>query len=131
MVVAAILAACAGCGSKPPTATDRTREERAETARDAQKAAERARETLSKRLDELDNEIDKVEQRAKKATGKAKARLEEQGRELRADARKLRARMSTWDDKAESAWRTAKREVEEGLEKTQNAIKKLVDDIKD
>jgi len=98
--------------------------------RAAQKEAETARGKIAARLDQLDSEIERVERKADKATGKAKAKLKEQSQELRADARRLRDRMSTWDDKVESAWKTTKREVEEGLDKTENAIKNLVDDVK-
>jgi hypothetical protein len=57
--------------------------------------------------------------------------MEEEAREMRAEAKKLRDRMSTWDEKTESAWRTTKREVEEGLDKTENAVKNFFRDLKD
>lgn len=131
--IALLIAGLAGCNSSnPPVTTTERQPEPAVTdaAREAQREAERAREILAKRLDQLDEQVAKVEARADKATGKAKANLEKQSAEMRLEARRLRDRMSTWDDKMESAWRTSKREVEEGLDKAENAVRKLVDDIK-
>ena len=78
-----------------------------------------------------ESEIDNLEARAKKATAKTRTKLNAEAKELRADAARLRGRMSTWDDKVAAGARTAKNEVEEGLEKTEAAIKKLVKDLKD
>jgi chromosome segregation ATPase len=128
-VCTGFLAACIACQSDRAD-LERSREESTETAKAARKEAERARDALARRLDHLDSEIEKLEKKADKATGKAKAKLREQSQELRADSRKLRDRMTTWDDKVESAWRTTRREVEEGIDKTENAIKNLVDDVK-
>jgi len=131
-VVTGLLAMSIGCTSPESTrATGAAPSEPSATAQAIERDAEAARVALSKRLDQLDADIERVEARAKKASNKTKARLEEQGREMRAEARRLRDRMSTWDDKAESAWRTSKREIEEGLDKTEDAFKKLWADIKD
>ena len=110
--------------------TEAVREDAVRAAREMKAKAEEAKAALSKRLDRLDEKIDELEAKAKKASAKTKAKMNEQAREMRAEAKKLRARMSTWDDKAESAWQTVKREVEEGLAKTEKAIEKIVDDIK-
>ena len=116
--------------------TSETRTETVEAAADRaarvvkQEAAE-AKVALAKRLDQLDAEIDNLEAKAKKATAKSRAKLDAEAKELRAEASRLRARMSTWDDKVASGWRTAKSEVEDGLQKTEAAIKKLVADLKD
>ncbi len=108
----------------------RAADEASAAARAAREEAEQARKALSRRLDDLDTEVEKLDKRAEKASAKTRAKLEAQAREMRADARRLRDRMSTWDDKVDSTWRSAKREVEEGLDKTESAIKNLVDDIK-
>ncbi len=132
--ISVLLAASLACEPRRPAETERPVARTADEARDAAKAAreeaEAAWKTLSKRLDDLDSEVEKLDKRAEKASAKTRAKLEAQAREMRADARKLRERMSTWDDKVDSAWRSAKREVEEGLDKTENAIKNLVEDIK-
>ncbi len=128
--VAGLLAASIGCQSDRKADLDRGREEATDAVRAAQREAETARDRIAARLDRLDSEIERVEKKADKATGKAKAKLKEQSQELRADARRLRDRMSTWDDKVETAWKSTKREVEEGLDKTEDTIKKLVDEVK-
>ena len=126
--LAAALAAILAC--RPATEAARAPETTGETERAARAEAEAARAAVSKRLDALDAEIQKIDTKAEKASAKTKAKLEETGREMRAEARKLRDRMSTWDDKAGSAWRDAKREIEDGLDKSERVIKNLVDDIK-
>lgn len=85
---------------------------------------------MSDRLDDLDRRVDDLAERAEKASSKTRSKLEQQARELRAEAKHLRNRMSTWDDGAKSSWRSAKLEIEQGLEKTENAIKKTIEDIK-
>ena len=127
ILVAAVLGASLACQS--PQA-DTPREKAADVSAAAQREAERDRAAINKRLDQLDSEVDRLDSKAENATGKAKAKLKEQARDMRTEARKLRDRMSTWDDKVESSWRTAKREVEQGLDKTEDAFKKLADDIK-
>jgi len=123
-----------GCQSERVTPvesrSESVREDAANAAREMKAKAEEAKAALSRRLDRLDEKIDELEAKAKKSSAKARAKLNEQAREMRADAKKLRARMSTWDDKAESAWQTAKREMEEGLEKTEKSIEKFFDDMK-
>lgn len=90
-----------------------------------------AKAALSRRLDQLDAEVDRLQEKAKTASKKTKARLNEQAEETKLEAKRLRARMSTWDDKAADAWRVTKREVEEGLDKTESTLKKIWNDIKD
>lgn len=124
-----LLAASIGCQERR-AADASPRQESSDAARAAKKEAEEVHQALVKRLDQLDGEIEKIEKKAEKASAKTKAKLEEQAKGLRADARSLRNRMSTWDDKAESAWKTAKRETEEGLEKAEHSIRKALDDIK-
>lgn len=131
LFTSALLAALTGCQSKPETRTETVREAADKTATAVKEEAEAAKVSLNRRLDQLDEQIEKLEAKAKKATAKSKAKMNEQAQEMRADAAKLRARMSTWDDKVESAWRTAKRETEEGLDKTEAAIKKFFDNDKD
>lgn len=127
----ALLAICVGCQERRTSdAGSSPRQEMNDATRAAQREAAEARLALSKRLDELDSEVEKVERKAERASAKTKAKLEEQANELRADARKLRDRMSTWDDKAESAWRRTKQEIEDGLGKAENSLKKVVDDIR-
>jgi phage host-nuclease inhibitor protein Gam len=134
LALLAVLTIGLACQPQRTVETERPAARAADEARAAADAmreeAEQARQTLSKRLDDLDRELDKLDERAERASAKTRAKLKAQAREMRADARKLRDRMSTWDDKAESGWRSAKREVEEGLDKTGNAIKGLIDDIK-
>jgi predicted nuclease with TOPRIM domain len=123
--IATLLSACSS-ETKP------TVEARTEAVReDIREEAAKAKAALSKRLDQLDEEVDKLEAKAKKASAKAKAKLNEEARDMRAESKRLRARMSTWDDKVESAWKTAKREIEEGLDKTESTFKKIWADIKD
>jgi colicin import membrane protein len=135
ILTATIATLLSACSSEPkPTMEARTeaaREEADKAAREAREEARRAKEALSRRLDQLDEEIDRLEAKAKKASAKTKAKLNEEARDMRVEAKKLRARMSTWDDKAESAWKTAKREIEEGLDKTESTFKKIWADIKD
>lgn len=120
-----------GCSTdKPATTTERAKEEATEAARAVEREAAEARAAIARRLDKLDSDVDSLEARAGKTKGKAKAEMEKQAREMKAEARRLRDRMSTWDDKAESAWRATKREMEEGLDKTEIALKKMVDEIK-
>jgi|GEM_PF-3416739 len=122
------------CQSENKT-TAETRSESVEEAADKaaraikEEAAE-AKAALAKRLDQLDAEIDRLEERAKKATAKSRARLNAEAKKMRVEATRLRGRMSTWDDKIASAWRTTKSEVEDGLKKTEAAMKQLVEDIK-
>ncbi len=113
------------------TRTESLEEAADKAARAIKEEAAEAKATLAKRLDQLDAEIDSLEARAKKATAKSRARLNAEAKELRAEATRLRGRMSTWDDKIASAWRTTKNEVEDGLKKTEAAMKKIVEDIKD
>ncbi len=123
------------CQSERKTAverrTDSVEEGADRAARALREEAAEAKATLAKRLDQLDAEIDSLEARAKKATAKNRARLNNEAKEMRAEATRLRGRMSTWDDKMTAAWRTTKSEVEDGVKKTESAMKRLVDDIKD
>ena len=123
MAGAAVLAVFLGCETRQTKEEERARIE-------AKEAATATRKALAKRLEILDRDIEKLEERTRKASAKTKVKLEENTRDLRAEARRLRDRMSGWDDKADSAWRDIKREVEEGLDKTERAIKKFVDEIK-
>ncbi|MBS1833673.1 MAG: hypothetical protein JST65_13220 [Acidobacteria bacterium] len=120
----------AGCTSSE-TQNSPTVEKAKQDAREAaDKAAAEAREAkaaISRRIDQLDAKADELAEKSKKAGAKAKARMEKEGRELKEEAKRLRDKMSTWDDKADSAWRATKREVEEGLDKTEAALKKMVD----
>ena len=113
------------------TRTESVEEATERAARAAKAEAAEAKVALAKRLDQLDAEIDNLEARAKKATAKTRTKLNAEAKELRAYAARLRGRMSTWDDKVAAGARTAKNEVEEGLEKTEAAIQKLVKDLKD
>ena len=135
ILLVAITGLLFSCQSDKNT-TAETRKETVEEAADraaraAKEEAAEAKAALAKRLDQLDAEIDNLEARAKKATAKSRAKLNAEAKELRADATRLRGRMSTWDDKVVAGARTAKEEVEEGLQKTEAAIKKLVADLKD
>lgn len=132
-LVAAVIAATGiGCQSQvarePGPQAETARSDAKEASRDWQREAGNVRAKLSKRLEALERDLVKLESKAKKASAKTQASMEKTARELRADARRLRHRMSTWDDKAESTWRSVKREVEEGLEKTERAVKKIFDD---
>jgi len=127
---AGLLVASIGCQSDRNAELDRAREEATDAARAVRKEAELARDAIAARLDHLDSEIERIEKKADGSAAKAKANLRQQSKELRAEARRLRDRMSTWDDKVESAWKATKREVEEGLDKAEGAIRKLVDDVK-
>ena len=135
ILVAAMAGLLFNCQSeKKTTAETRTEavEEAADkAAREMKVEAAEAKAALARRLDLLDAEIDSLEARAKKASAKSKAKLNAEAKELRAEAARLRGRMSTWDDQVASGWRTVKNEVEEGLAKTESAMKKLVADIKD
>ena len=116
------------------TAENRTERVEALTDRAERAAKEEtaeAKAALTKRLDQLDAEIDNLEAKAKKASAKTRDKLNAEAKELRAEASRLRGRMSTWDDKVAASARTAKNEVEEGLRKTEAAIKKLAADLKD
>jgi uncharacterized protein YicC (UPF0701 family) len=128
ILTATIATLLSACSSEPkPTIETRTEAVR----EDVKEEAARAKAAISRRLDQLDEEVDKLEARAKKASAKTKAKLNEESRDMRAEAKRLRAKMSTWDDKAESAWKTAKLEIEEGLDKTESTFKKIWADIKD
>jgi uncharacterized protein YicC (UPF0701 family) len=113
------------------TRTESVEEATERAARAARAEAAEAKVALAKRLDQLDAEIDNLETKAKKATAKTRAKLSAEAKELRADAARLRGSMSTWDEKVAAGARTAKNEVEEDLQKTEAAIKKLAADLKD
>lgn len=125
-----VLFSCQSDKTTTQTRTDAAQEEAAKAEREMREEAAEAKSALTRRLDQLDAEVDSLEARAKKATAKNRAKLNNEAKELRAEAARLRGRMSTWDDKTASGWRTAKNEVEEGLDKTEAAIKRLVEDIK-
>lgn len=128
ILTATIATLLSACSSEPKP----TMEAKTEAAReDVKEEAAKAKAAISKRLDQLDEEIDKLDAKAQKASAKAKAKIKEEARDLRVEAKRLRGKMSTWDDKAESAWKTAKREIEEGLDKTESTFKKIWADIKD
>jgi hypothetical protein len=117
--------------SRAERRTEAVREDADRAGRAAKEEAERARVALSRRLDQLDEDLAKLDSKARKASAKARVKINEQAREMRAEAKQLRARMSTWDDKAESAWRTAKREMEQGLERAERSVRRFVNDTKD
>lgn len=122
-------AALLGCESR-----DQSVDRRVEVDRKVDKVNEEAVEAkaaLSRRLDQLDAEVDRLQEKAKTASARSKAKLNQQAEEAKLEAKRLRARMSTWDDKAADAWRVTKREVEEGLDKTESTLKKIWNDIKD
>jgi len=132
VAIAGLLLSCQPESNKPAeTRTETVQEAADRAARAVKEEAAEAKVVLVKRLDQLDAEIEKLEARAKKATAKTRAKLNAEAKELRAEASRLRSRMSTWDDKVASGWRTAKNEVEEGLQKSEDAVKKLFADLKD
>jgi hypothetical protein len=134
VLTASITIILVGCQSEKPTTTgsrtEAAQEAASKAARDAKEELEKTKIALSKRLDQLDAEIETLEAKAKKASAKTKAKMTAEAREMRVTTKQLRARISSWDEKAESAWRTAKREVEEDLDKTEKAIKEFFADNK-
>ncbi|BDC48782.1 hypothetical protein F183_A10980 [Bryobacterales bacterium F-183] len=122
----------AGCTTSDRTTTnsptvERAKQEADDAAKRAEIEAREAKAAINRRIDQLDEKADELAEKSKKATAKARAKMQREGEELKVEAKRLRAQMSTWDDKADSAWRTTKREVEEALDKTEAALKKMVD----
>lgn len=130
ILVTAIAGMLWSCQSQQTAKSETAPETTAEAAREARLETEKAKAALAKRINQLDAQIDEFEADVKKSSKKTKVKLTEKVRELRAEAKKLRDHMSTWDDKAESAWHTTKREVENGLDKAESEIKEFVNDLK-
>jgi TolA-binding protein len=131
LVSTSFLLILSGCQPATRRQPERTRDEAKEAAQTAQREIEAARISIAQRLDRLDQEIQQLDAKVAKSSGKAKVKLEQQSQELQADARNFREKMSTWDDKVESVWRISKREIEEGLTKAEDSIRKLLGEKQD